>query len=230
MDVLVWKPDRHRLLIGADLPSTHAMPEGHEIPIAAAGKRHIGVLFQEPNELPRDQDVPGYAIHSLVVKPPTAILGYNPAEALGARLEARMKTVRQMLQGKPPLLSIPPTATVYDALALMARYDVGALVVLDQDRLVGMFSERDYARKVILHGKTSKELAVSEIMTPHVLCVGLDDSVEKCMTLMTDKRVRHLPVLDEDRVLGLVSIGDVVKALLHEQQFVINQLERYITA
>ena len=141
-----------------------------------------------------------------------------------------MKTVRQMLHGKAPLLFIPPTATVYEALDRMARYDVGALVVLDDGRLAGMFSERDYARKVILHGKTSKELAVSEIMTPHVVCVWLDDSVEKCMALMTDKRVRHLPVLDADRVLGLVSIGDVVKALLHEQQFVINQLERYITA
>jgi CBS domain-containing protein len=102
--------------------------------------------------------------------------------------------------------------------------------VLDKGRLVGMFSERDYARKVILHGKASKELAVSDIMTPRVLCVGPDDSVEACMSLMTDKRIRHLPVLDGDTVLGIVSIGDIVKAQLHEQQFVITQLERYITA
>jgi CBS domain-containing protein len=140
-----------------------------------------------------------------------------------------MKTVRQMLEGKGPLISIPATATVFDALALMARHDVGALVVLERDQLAGMFSERDYARKVILQGKTSKELAVSEIMTPHVLCVGLDDSVEACMTLMTDNHVRHLPVTNAGAVVGIVSIGDVVKTLLHEQQFVIHQLERYIT-
>jgi CBS domain-containing protein len=155
---------------------------------------------------------------------------YNRAKALDARLEACMKTVRQMLHGKAPLISIPPAATVYDALSLMATHDVGALVVLDEGRLVGMFSERDYARKVILHGKASKELAVSDIMTPRVLCVGPDDSVEACMSLMTDKRIRHLPVLDGDTVLGIVSIGDIVKAQLHEQQFVITQLERYITA
>ena len=142
-----------------------------------------------------------------------------------------MKTVRQMLHGKPALISISLTATVYDALDLMARHDVGALVVVDQGgRLAGMFSERDYARKVILQGKLSKEVAVSEIMTPRVVSVAPDDSVEACMTLMTDKHVRHLPVMDGDTVVGLVSIGDVVKSLLHEQQFVINQLERYITA
>ena len=141
-----------------------------------------------------------------------------------------MKTVRQMLHGKTLLISISSTATVYDALALMARHDVGALVVLDEGQLVGMFSERDYARKVILHGKTSKDLTVSEIMTPRVLCVGPDDSVEACMALMTGKHVRHLPVIDGSTVVGLVSIGDAVKALLHEQQFVITHLERYISA
>jgi CBS domain-containing protein len=141
-----------------------------------------------------------------------------------------MRTVRQMLDGKAPVISVPSTATVYDALVLMARHDVGALVVLDEGRLTGLFSERDYARKVILHGRSSKELTVSEIMTPRVLCVGPDDSVEACMTLMTDNHVRHLPVMEGNTVVGIVSIGDVVKALLHEQQFVIHQLERYITA
>ena len=141
-----------------------------------------------------------------------------------------MKTVRQMLYGKAPLISISPTATVYEALGLMALHDVGALVVLDAGRLAGMFSERDYARKVILLGKVSTKLAVADIMTPRVLCVGLDDSVEVCMALMTEKHVRHLPVIDGSEVAGLVSIGDVVKTLLHEQQFVITQLERYITA
>ena len=141
-----------------------------------------------------------------------------------------MRTVRQMLDGKAPLVSISSAATVFDALASMARHDVGAVIVIDEGRLAGIFSERDYARKVILHGRTSKELAVSDIMTPQVVCVGLDDSVEACMALMTDNRVRHLPVLDGSTVVGVVSIGDVVKALLHEQQFVITQLERYITA
>ena len=141
-----------------------------------------------------------------------------------------MRTVRLMLQGKGPLVSVSSAATVFDALDLMARHDVGALIVIDEGRLAGIFSERDYARKVILHGKHSKELAVSEIMTTDVLCVGLDDSVEACMSVMTDKRVRHLPVMNGGTVVGVVSIGDVVKALLHEQQFVIDQLERYITA
>lgn len=141
-----------------------------------------------------------------------------------------MRTVRLMLQGKAPLVSISSAATVFDALDLMARHDVGAVIVVDEGRLAGIFSERDYARKVILHGKHSKELAVSEIMTTDVLCVRPDDSVEACMALMTDNRVRHLPVVDGEAVIGVVSIGDVVKALLHEQQFVIDQLERYITA
>jgi CBS domain-containing protein len=135
-----------------------------------------------------------------------------------------------MLEGKAPLVSISSTATVFDALGLMAHHDVGALIVIDEGRLEGIFSERDYARKVILHGKASKDLAVSDIMTPHVLCVGLDDSVEACMAVMTEKHVRHLPVLDGSAVVGVVSIGDVVKTLLLEQQFVITQLERYITA
>jgi CBS domain-containing protein len=146
-------------------------------------------------------------------------------------MEARMKTVQQMLHGKPgPVLSIAPSATVYDALTLMARHEVGALIVLEGTDLVGMFSERDYARKVILHGKSSKEVSVADIMTTHVLTVRPDQTVEDCMALMTDKRVRHLPVIDDAGVIGMVSIGDVVKAMLDEQKFVIGQLERYITA
>ena len=115
-----------------------------------------------------------------------------------------MKTVRQMLHGKSPLISISLTATVYDALAMMARRDVGALVVLDQGRLAGMFSERDYARKVILQGKASKELAVSEVMTARVLYVGPEGAVEGCIALMTAERVPHLPVVEGDTVVGLV--------------------------
>jgi CBS domain-containing protein len=140
-----------------------------------------------------------------------------------------MKTVRQIIEAKPVrLLSIPPTATVYDALKLMADHEVGALVVLDNQHLVGIFSERDYARKVILHGKSSKETQVSEIMTARVLCVTPEQTVDQCMALMTDKRVRHLPVLERKHVIGVISIGDVVKEVISEQRFVIEQLEQYI--
>jgi CBS domain-containing protein len=140
-----------------------------------------------------------------------------------------MKTVAQMLEGKAQrLLSVPPEATVYDAVQLMAQADVGALVVLDGERLAGIFSERDYARKVILFGKSSKETLVREIMTEKVLCVRPDQTVDQCMALMTDKRVRHLPVLDHKRVSGVISIGDVVKEVISEQRFMIEQLENYI--
>ena len=140
-----------------------------------------------------------------------------------------MKTVEQMLEGKGRrLLSVAPGATVYEALKLMAEHEVGALVVLDGERLVGIFSERDYARKVILFGKSSKETLVREIMTDKVLCVRPDQTVDQCMALMTDKRVRHLPVLDHKKVTGVISIGDVVKEVISEQRFMIEQLENYI--
>ena len=140
-----------------------------------------------------------------------------------------MKTVQQMLEAKThKLLCIAPEAIVYDALKTMAHYDVGALVVLDGERLAGIFSERDYARKVILFGKSSRETLVREIMTDKVLCVRPDQTVDQCMALMTDKRVRHLPVLDHKKVVGVISIGDVVKEMISEQQFVIEQLEQYI--
>jgi CBS domain-containing protein len=134
-----------------------------------------------------------------------------------------------MLEGKTHrLLSISPDATVYDALQTMAEHEVGALVVLDGERLAGIFSERDYARKVILFGKSSKETLVREIMTDKVLCVRPDQTVDQCMALMTDKRVRHLPVLDHKKVIGVISIGDVVKEVISEQRFMIEQLENYI--
>jgi CBS domain-containing protein len=140
-----------------------------------------------------------------------------------------MKTVREILQAKTnKLLSIAPDATVLDALKLMADKEVGALVVLEGERLAGIFSERDYARKVILQGKASKDTPVSEIMTHKVVCVRPDQSVEDCMALMTDKRVRHLPILEDKRVIGVISIGDVVKEVISEQRFVIEQLEHYI--
>lgn len=140
-----------------------------------------------------------------------------------------MKTVRQIIEAKSVrLLHVTPDATVYDALQLMAQHDIGALVVLDGDKLAGIFSERDYARKVILHGKASKDTLVREIMTHKVLCVRPEQTVDECMALMTDKRVRHLPVLDHRKVIGVISIGDVVKEVISEQRFMIEQLEHYI--
>ena len=140
-----------------------------------------------------------------------------------------MNTVKQLLEGKTiRLLSISPDASVFEALQLMAAKDVGALVVLEGERLAGIFSERDYARKVVLVGKFSKETAVREIMTAKVLCVRPDQTVDQCMALMTEHRIRHLPVLDGSKVIGVISIGDVVKELLSEQQVIISQLESYI--
>ena len=141
-----------------------------------------------------------------------------------------MKTVQHVLHAKSgPVHSVPHDATVYDALALMARHDIGALVVYDGGEIAGMFSERDYARKVILHGKSSRDLVVAEVMTRQVLTVTPHCTVDDCMAIMTDHRVRHLPVLDADGVAGIVSIGDLVKALIDEQRFTISQLEHYIT-
>jgi len=141
-----------------------------------------------------------------------------------------MKTVAQLLRSKPHgVLSIAPDTAVYQALQLMADKNVGALLVLDGDSLVGIFSERDYARKIILLGKSSKETQVREIMSSHVLYVRPQQTIEDCMALMTDKRVRHLPVLDEHRVIGVISIGDVVKSIISEQEFMIEQLQNYIS-
>jgi len=143
--------------------------------------------------------------------------------------EARVKTVRQLLQAKGrAVVSIGPGASVFDALELMARQDVGAVVVLEDDRLIGLLSERDYARKVVLAGRASRDTRVAEIMAEEVVCVGLKHTLEGCMALMTDKRVRHLPVLDEGSLVGLVSIGDVVKHIIEDQRGTIEQLEHYI--
>ena len=140
-----------------------------------------------------------------------------------------MKTLKQMLAGKQrPLAVVAPTDTVYHALTLMAQHDVGALLVLDGEELVGIFSERDYARKIMLHGKSSKETLVREIMSDRVAYVTPATTLDECMALMTDKRLRHLPVLDGGQVVGMVSIGDLVKEIISEQQFMIAQLESYI--
>jgi CBS domain-containing protein len=141
-----------------------------------------------------------------------------------------MKTVKQLLEGKRhKLISVSPRETVFDALKKMAENDVGALIVLEGERLIGVFSERDYARKIILHGKSSRDTVVHEIMTANVISVRPSQTVEDCMGLMTDKRIRHLPVLEDGKVVGIVSIGDVVKEMLSEQKFIIEQLEHYIT-
>jgi CBS domain-containing protein len=137
--------------------------------------------------------------------------------------------VHQVLARKANrILSVPPDATVFDALTLMAEHDIGSLVVLDGGHLVGLFAERDYARQVVLVGKTSRETRVREIMTTKVMCVGPDQTIDECMTLMTEKRVRHLPVLDHKKVVGMISIGDVVKEVIVEQQQLIDELEHYI--
>ena len=140
-----------------------------------------------------------------------------------------MKTARQLLAGKPAgVVSVAPESSVYDALVLMAEKNVGALVVLEGHKLVGIFSERDYARKVILLGKSSKEMPVRDIMTHKVICVTPAQKVDECMELMTEKRCRHLPVVEDKHVIGMLSIGDLVKEIISEQQSTITQLESYI--
>jgi CBS domain-containing protein len=140
-----------------------------------------------------------------------------------------MKSVKQMLQAKSgAIFSIAPDASVYDALKLMAEKEVGALLVVDGGKLAGILSERDYARKVILLGKSSHDIPVREIMTDKVVTVQPGQTVEDCMALMTNKRIRHLPVMDGERLVGLLSIGDLVKEVIAEQEQTIRQLESYI--
>jgi CBS domain-containing protein len=141
-----------------------------------------------------------------------------------------MTTVEQILDGKGhQVYAISPQATVFDALKMMGEKEVGALVVTEEGRLVGIISERDYARKVILRGRTSRETLVREIMTANVYTAHPYQSVEECMALMTDRRIRHLPVMSAGRLTGIISMGDLVKSIIAEQQFVIEQLETYIT-
>jgi CBS domain-containing protein len=140
-----------------------------------------------------------------------------------------MVTVEDLLRGKPDQLwTVSPDATVYQALEILAAKDVGALPVVGGGALLGIFSERDYARKVVLKGRASRDLRVAELMVKAVVCVGPDDSIQDCMALMTEKRVRHLPVLVGERLVGIVTIGDVVKQVITEQKHTIKQLEDYI--
>ena len=142
-----------------------------------------------------------------------------------------MKSLKQLLDGnRREVISVGPGDTVLQALNLMAKHDIGALLVMDQGKPVGIFSERDYARKVVLQGKSSKDLPVREVMSEKVIYVKLSQTVEECMAVMTDRRIRHLPVLNEDgQVVGFLSIGDMVKETISEQKFLIEQLEHYIT-
>lgn len=140
-----------------------------------------------------------------------------------------MKTVKQLLESKKQrVLSVSPEALVFDALKIMAENDVGALIAMQGEKPVGIISERDYARKVVLAGRTARDTHVREIMTEKVIVVKLSSTVDECMALCTQKRIRHLPVMDEQRVIGVISIGDLVKETISEQQFLIEQLEHYI--
>ncbi len=140
-----------------------------------------------------------------------------------------MKTVQQLLESKRhSVVSVSPSSTVLDALQVMADKEIGAVIVIDDGHLVGIFSERDYARKVVLQNKSSKDTPVREIMTDKVVCVRPEQTIEDCMGLMTDKRIRHLPVMEHKKVVGVISIGDVVKEMLSEKELIIKQLESYI--
>lgn len=156
---------------------------------------------------------------------PLPVIARSPWEG---RMQVSTK-VRQLLADKgADVCSIRPEASVYEALELMASRNIGSLAVMAGGSLIGIVSERDYARKVVLLGRASRETRVADVMTSEVIVVGLDDTVKDCMRLMTERKVRHLPVVEAGSVVGLVSIGDVVKAIMSEQSFVIEQLQTYI--
>jgi len=139
-----------------------------------------------------------------------------------------MTTIRQILSGKPEVFSVGPDTTVFEALRLMEEKNVGALLVMKDGRLVGIFSERDYARRMVLHGRASKDTPVREVMTADVFVITPDVTSGECMVHMTDRHVRHLPVVEGGRVVGVISIGDVVRAVIEDLRFTIHQLESYI--
>ena len=142
-----------------------------------------------------------------------------------------MRNVRHLLEAKAPeIFSIGPDAPVIDAVRLMAEKYIGALLVMDGAKLVGILSERDYARKIVLQGRASSSTPVREIMTSDVISVGCDDTIDHCMQIVTDKRIRHLPVVRAGEVVGVVSIGDLVKAVIEDQQLELDQLQRYIAS
>lgn len=141
-----------------------------------------------------------------------------------------MTLVRQLLSTKgSAVYTVAPDASVYDAIAIMAHRGIGALLVMEAGEVLGVISERDYARKVILQDRASQSTPVREIMTTRVVSGRPDQTIEECMALMTEKRIRHLPIMEDGRLAGIISIGDLVKAIIADQQFVIEQLESYIT-
>ena len=142
-----------------------------------------------------------------------------------------MKTVAEILKekGDQTVHTIEPSASVFEAVERMAQKNIGALLVLEHDRIVGMLTERDYARKVVLMARSSKDTPLREIMTTSVIYVRPEQTSEECMALMTESRVRHLPVIDDGKLVGLISIGDLVKGIISEQKFIIEQLQHYIT-
>ncbi len=141
-----------------------------------------------------------------------------------------MKSAAQILKSKPEqtVHSVTPSTTVFEAVKLMAEKNIGALMVTENVKIVGIITERDYARKIVLMARSSKDTLVRDIMTSPVMFVRPNQTNEECMALMTDNRVRHLPVMDNDKLLGLISIGDLVKDVISEQKFIIQQLEHYI--
>jgi CBS domain-containing protein len=143
-----------------------------------------------------------------------------------------MKSAAQILKSKPEqtVHNVTPSTSVFDAVKLMAEKNIGALLVMEDVKIVGIITERDYARKIVLMGRSSKETPVRDIMTSPVMHVHPNQTSEECMALMTDNRVRHLPVMDSHKLLGLISIGDLVKDIISEQKFIIEQLEHYIAS
>jgi CBS domain-containing protein len=142
-----------------------------------------------------------------------------------------MRTIQQLLDTKgSQVWSVDPDASVYEALVIMAERQIGALLVMENERMIGLISERDYARSVILRGRTSKDTRVREVMTERVICTRPDQTLEEAMALMTEKRVRHLPVIVGDQVVGILSIGDLIKSIISEHKFIIEQLEHYISS
>jgi CBS domain-containing protein len=141
-----------------------------------------------------------------------------------------MGKVKNILGTKPGvIISVEPNTTVYAAIELMCEKNIGGLLILENDQLIGIFTERDYARKIILKGKSSKEVKISEVMTRNPFTVSSESSIEQCMEMMSDKNIRHLPVVDQDKLVGMISIGDVVKQIIQDQKGIIEHLESYMT-
>jgi CBS domain-containing protein len=141
-----------------------------------------------------------------------------------------MKKIKNILQKKSAeVFSVPSTATVFSAIEMMSQRNIGGVVVVDNGNLVGIFTERDYARKLILKGKSSKDTPIGELMTKHLITVTPESTIEEAMQLMSNKKIRHLPVLEEGKMVGIISIGDVVRFIIEEQKEIIEHLEHYIT-